>query len=243
MPNQEAPPEHAEALRDAYERLLQHYGEQHWWPKNFDPRGSNSQPTADEIAIGSVLVQHTSWRNVERALDALSSTGNVTLAKITQLATEELASMIRNAGPPVVKAKRLLALARFADERGGLERFLQGVADRRVADARRDELLKVHGIGPETADCILVYAGGASLPIVDAFLRRLLERHGWLAPRAAYGVLQNDLDSVFGQDATVHAEMHALVVRLGGDRCKARRPLCEGCPLEPLLPSDGPCAV
>lgn len=231
----------SENLRDAYTRLIRHYGKQRWWPKNLVGDRRDPSPTVDEIAIGAVLVQRTSWRNVELALQSLADARIENLQQVEQLAETELAQIIRHAGPPRVKASRLLALARFARKKGGLESFLDGVRDKRVALERREELLEVHGIGPETADCLLLYGGGAPLAVVDAFLRRVLRRHAWLDADASYEELQQRLGEIFGEDAHLHNEMHALIVRLGGDRCKARNPLCDGCVLEPLLPDTGRC--
>lgn len=241
MTNDEPSIQQADTLRAAHQRLLEHYGAQHWWPACADPAHTDVAPSADEIAIGAVLVQHTSWRNVERALRTLFEAGVRTLDDVRLLAESRLAELIHPAGPPRVKARRLLSLAEFAREQGGLDEYLRGAADRTVALTKRAELLQVHGVGPETADCVLLYAGGAPLAVVDAYLRRVLRRHGWLDAEASYDKLQAALNDVFGDDSHTHNEFHALVVRLGVDRCKARDARCDGCPLEPLLPEGGPC--
>lgn len=237
-----------DALLSAYKRLFEHYGPQSWWPANsaVARRGRGAlgeapgEASVDEIAIGAVLVQHTSWRNVEHAIERLADSGVTTLAEVSTLAEHDLAERIRPAGPPSVKAKRLLAVAAFANRVGGLSTYLSDVRDRRVALRKRGELLGVHGVGPETADCLLLYGGGAPLPVVDAYLRRVLRRHGWLDADAPYDALAEPMAEVFGEAAQRHNEWHALIVRLGVEHCKARRPRCAGCALESLLPCGGP---
>lgn len=228
-------------LRDAYRRLLSAYGEQGWWPSK--SRRGYVDPW--EVVVGAVLVQHTSWKNVERALAALEAADAMSVAAIHDLAGDTLAELIRSAGPPRVKAKRLKAVARFFIDRygGRVEAFLAGVEEPRLAAERRAELLAVHGVGPETADVILLYAGGAKAFVVDAYKRRVMERHGWGDPAASYDEVQRYWRRRLPSDAAVYNEAHALLVRVGVEHCRKPLPRCEGCPLEPMLPRGGPCGI
>lgn len=236
-----APPSRARAaVVRAYARLLDHYGPQGWWPPVFPSSRRRDTPSADEIAIGAVLVQHTSWRNVESALAELAERRWVTLDAIARATDTTLAEAISAAGPPRVKAKRLQSLAHFASQRGGLRRFLDGVDNAAVAWERREALLCVHGIGPETADVILLYAGGAPLAVVDAYARRVLGRHGWHDPGDSYAALQRFFGESFPADPQTLNELHALIVRVGVDHCRAGAPKCEACPLKRMLPRGGP---
>lgn len=172
------------AARDAYERLQQAYGPQGWWPAA--TRAGRAGPW--EVAVGAVLVQHTSWKQVVRAIASLEDADAMSVNAIHALEHAALAELVRSAGPRSVKAERLKALARHVVEAhgGSIEALLTGVEDRRVALRRREELLAVHGVGPETADAILLYAGGAPLFVVDAYKRRVMRRHGWGDADASY---------------------------------------------------------
>ena len=222
-----------------YRRLLDALGPQGWWPS----KSKHAAPDGWEIVTGAVLVQHTSWKNVERALDALLHADVMSPQAVDEIDAEDLATLVRSAGPPRVKAKRLKAVASFFVEHhgGSVERFLAGVDDPRVAKRRRAELLAVHGVGPETADVVLLYAGGAPVFVVDAYKRRVMRRHGWGDPDAPYDDVQRYWQRQLPRDAAVYNEAHALLVRVGVDYCRARAPRCAGCPLEAMLPASGPC--
>lgn len=222
----------AAPLQAAYHRLLDAYGPQGWWPAK----------SRFEIVVGAVLVQHTQWRNAERALAALRGAGALSVSALAALTDERLAALIRPAGSATVKTRRLRAVVRFLENEAGgsLRRLLAGVARRDRAMAVRRRLLAVHGVGPETADAILLYAGGAPVFVADAYARRVLSRHGWLAPDADYATTQSAFETALPRDAQLFNEYHALVVRVGVEHCRSRRPLCEGCPLAPMLPRGGP---
>lgn len=227
---------------EAYRRLLDSYGPQGWWPSK--SRHATTGPVdAWEVVVGAVLVQHTSWENVVRAIDTLDEANAMSVEAIDAMDADELAELIRVAGPKNVKARRLKAVARFfVEEAGGaVGRWLEGVNDRRVALAKRRELLGVHGVGPETADVILLYAGGAPVFVVDAYKRRVMRRHDWGDSEAAYDAVARWWRRSLPRDASVYNEAHALLVRVGVEHCHARTPKCEGCPLAPMLPRSGPC--
>jgi endonuclease-3 related protein len=219
-------------LADLVERLFAAYGPQHWWPGE----------SAYEVMVGAVLVQHTAWRNVERAIAALRAEGVLSFAALAATERGTLAALIRSAGPPSVKAQRLHALAEFVlDVAGGsIERLFEGCDDQATALVLRERLLGVKGVGPETADAILLYAGGAPLFVIDAYTRRVLARHGWCSPRASYESLQQAFEAALPRDPAWFKEAHALLVKVAVEHCRSPRPRCDGCPLAPLLPEGGP---
>lgn len=234
---------------DAYRRLSEAYGPQGWWPSkalaaDAAPWDANPAEVDEwEVVVGAVLVQHTAWRNVVRAIRVLDDVGAMSVASIDSMDAEELAERIRAAGPKRVKARRLKAIARFFSEevKGDVGAWLAGVADPRVAGRKRDQLLAVHGVGPETADVILLYAGGAPVFVVDAYKRRVMRRHGWGDSEAKYDAVARWWRRGLPADARVYNEAHALLVRVGVEHCHARAPKCDGCSLAPMLPRGGPC--
>lgn len=229
MPPRSAPTE--PPLQAAYRRLFRHYGPQGWWPGR----------TRFEVMAGAILVQHTNWRNASRAIASLRGARRLTPRAIDRTAEDDLTRLVRVAGTASVKARRLKALARFVcDEFGGsTTRLFADVASPGAAAVLRRRLLAVHGVGPETADAILLYAGNAPAFVVDAYARRVLGRHGWGDPEARYSEVQNLFTSQLPADAQLFNEYHALLVRVGVEHCRKPQPRCEGCPLEPLLPAGG----
>jgi endonuclease-3 related protein len=213
-------------LQDAYDRLFERYGPQRWWP--------GDSPL--EILVGTVLVQNTNWRNVEKAIDNLREAGVMTAENLYELEPEELAELIRPAGYYQVKTKRLRNLLRLLVEQyeGSIEQMMS--CD---SHALREQLLGVNGIGPETADCILLYVGNYPKFIADGYAMRVAARHGWIEFEADYHGLQEFFESRLPADAQLYNEYHALLVRVGKEHCKTK-PQCEGCPLEELLPDGGP---
>jgi endonuclease-3 related protein len=226
-------------IRLAYSKLYNAYGPQGWWPVSAH---RESDTAWVEIAVGAILVQHSAWRNVEQAIDQLIQADALSINALDVIEPSRLAELIRSAGSPRVKAKRLKAFARFVVEKyaGSISKLLAGAADRSVAIQRRGELLTIHGVGPETADAILLYAGGAPLFVVDAYARRVMARHGWGDASASYQEVQQFIERSMPRDVELYNENHALLVRVGKEHCKARQPECTGCPLEELLPAGGP---
>ncbi len=214
-------------LLEIHETLYAAFGPQGWWP------GDSSM----EIVIGAVLVQNTSWRNVEHALHNLRQRQLFDLEQLHALEHGELERLIQPAGFYRVKARRLRNLLDFlvASHQGSLESLFA-----LPPDEARHQLLAVNGVGPETADSILLYAGGLPLFVVDAYTRRVLVRHGWLPPGVSYQEMQRLFASQLPADPRLFNEYHALIVRLGHSHCKAR-PQCDGCPLASYLPRSGPC--
>ena len=186
--------------------------------------------------VGAILTQNTSWKNVERALDQLRAADALVPEVIHELNAEELAELIRPAGYYRLKAKRLKNLVEVVVEEfdGDLPALLD--LDR---DALRERLLRINGIGPETADSIVLYAAQQPMFVVDRYTARVLKRHGWIEPEADYHQIQAEFHAALPQDTALFNEYHALIVKVGGLFC-GRRPKCDGCPLAGLLPEGGP---
>jgi endonuclease-3 related protein len=213
-------------LLEAYERLLAALGPQHWWPGD----------SPFEIMVGAVLVQNTAWRNVERAVANLRDAGVMEPRAMYALSPDELSELIRPAGYFQVKCRRLRNLLRFVIERydGSLEaRFGTDLA------TLREQLLAIHGIGPETADAILLYAAGKPTFVVDTYAHRVLARHGWIDYGAGYHDIKDYCESHLPADARLYNEYHALLVRVGKDYCRRSVAKCAACPLADLLPDSG----
>lgn len=213
-------------LLQAYERLLAAFGPQHWWPGD----------SPFEILVGAVLVQSTAWRNVERAIDNLRQAGVMEPRALYAAPPAELAELIRPAGYYQVKAKRLRNLLKFI-----IDEF-DGSLDAMFAtslETLRERLLAIHGIGPETADAILLYAGGLPTFVVDTYTHRVLARHGWIGYDADYHEIKEHFESSLPADVSLFNEFHALLVRVGKDYCKRAAPNCDACPLAPMLPASG----
>lgn len=211
---------------EIYAKLLKAYGPQNWWPAE----------TPFEVIVGAVLTQNAAWRNVERAIANLRDAGALSIEAIHRLSDEELGELIRPAGYFRLKARRLKNLIRFIVQEydGSLEAMF--AVD---AAALREQLLSLNGIGPETADSILLYAAGKPVFVVDAYTARIFKRHGWIEFEAGYHDLQEHVESSLPADVAVYNEYHALLVRLGNQHCR-KTPRCEECPLRECLPEGGP---
>jgi endonuclease-3 related protein len=209
-----------EQLHEIYNLLLDAYGPQHWWPGE----------TQFEIIIGAILTQNTSWTNVEKAITNLKTAGCLEPDKLHALDLSELEQLIRPAGYFRLKTKRLKNFLHWLVNRyeGNLE-ILDGIDTHRL----REELLGVSGIGPETADSILLYAFDRPVFVVDAYTARVAVRHGLIEPDIDYEQLQYLFESNLEPDAALFNEFHALLVCVGKDFCKPK-PKCAECPLNPL---------
>jgi len=217
-----AKPDPRSILHSTFCVLHSRFGPQHWWPGETD----------FEMMVGAILTQNTNWGNVERALANLRAAGALNPRRLAELAPERLAEIIRPSGCFRVKAKRLREFALWLRRRqpGAENEFF-----RRTPTARlRPELLGLHGIGPETADSILLYALRRRKFVVDAYTRRFLARHGLVAPGATYLEIQSLFERNLPPSRRLCNEYHALIVRLGKEFCRAK-PRCHRCPLEPLL--------
>jgi endonuclease-3 related protein len=208
-----------------YRRLLEALGPQHWWPGD----------SPWEVMIGAVLVQNTNWKNVERAIENIREANLIDPQRLLAVSPEELAELIRPAGYYRLKTKRLRNLFEFVvDEYGGSIGALRRVD----VHLLREQLLGVHGIGPETADSILLYALEQPVLVVDTYTHRIFARHGWIEYGADYDRLQDHLVGELPLDVTLYNELHALLVNIGHHFCGSR-PTCDECPLAELLPEGG----
>ncbi len=205
-------------LLGIYHKLYAFYGPQHWWPGD----------TPFEVAVGAILTQNTNWSNVEKAVGNLKKAGVLNAKALHLLPHEQLASLIRPAGYFNVKAKRLKYFLDF------LLHYYSGSmkkAGKKDTLALRQELLNVNGIGPETADSILLYALDKPVFVIDAYTKRVLSRHGIMQAGAGYDEYQDLFHQALDQEAQLFNEYHALIVMTGKDYCKPK-PRCKECPLE-----------
>jgi endonuclease-3 related protein len=205
-------------LRKIYDVALDALGPRHWWPAETD----------EEVVIGAVLTQNTAWSNVEKALENLRRAGKLSLAALDRARPATVARLIRPSGYYNLKARRLKSVARFFVERCN-GRGLASLRDEEP-EALREALLGVYGVGPETADSILLYALGMPVFVIDAYTRRILERHGLARPQAPYEELRALFETNLPTDVALYNEYHALIVALGHRWCRPK-PQCEECPL------------
>lgn len=209
------PPARARAV---FEALLVAYGAQHWWPAQ----------TPFEVMIGAVLTQSTAWVSVERALALLAARIPLSAEGILALPPAELAACLRPAGYFNVKARRLSAFCAELTAAGGIEAL-----GRLPTEVLRRRLLAIHGVGPETADDILLYAFGRPVFVVDAYTRRVFARLGLLRGNEGYETIRQAFEHALGLDVALFNEYHALIVRHGKDVCRTR-PRCADCCLRGL---------
>ena len=213
-----------------YTTLARHYGPLHWWPAQ----------TRFEVIVGAFLTQNTSWNNVELALKNLRRAKILSVSGIREIALNDLKQLVRPSGYYRQKAARLKMFVAYLDDRykGSLSRMFA-----RSVDALRTELLSQNGIGPETADAILLYAGKLPVFIVDAYTKRIFERHGITKAGVKYEEVRNQVEATFASGfpaielADHYNEFHALIVQVGKDHC-GRVAQCDGCPLQCLLPIE-----
>ncbi len=204
-------------LLTIFDTLLAAFGPRHWWP--------GDSPL--EIMVGAVLTQNTAWRNVEKAIANMKAEGILTFEALTGIDEARLAEIIRPAGFYRLKSRRLKGLIAYFHRRYGnsLENTA-GVPTRTL----RAELLDVNGIGPETADSILLYALDRPVFVVDAYTKRLLRNHRLYEGDDGYHDVQAFFTENLPEDTYLFNEFHALIVRLCQEHCR-KKPLCDNCPL------------
>ena len=208
----------SERINGFYDALYKRYGPQGWWPAE----------TELECVLGAILTQNTAWKNVEKALGNLKEKNLISIEKLALIPTSSLANLIRSSGYFNQKAVKIKNFINFIVENydGSLEKMFEEDGQK-----LRDKLLKIKGIGPETADSILLYAARKPVFVVDAYTYRILLRHGLIPEETNYGEMQELFMDLLPEDVKLFNEYHALLVRLGKELCK-KSPLCEGCPLE-----------
>jgi endonuclease-3 related protein len=209
------------ALTDIYGRLYKRYGPQHWWPAE--------EPF--EVIVGAILTQSAAWTNVEKAINNLKKADALTPEALRELPEPELARLIFPSGYYNVKARKLKAFtgwlgAKFNDS---LEKLF--ILD---TNGLRSQLLGVYGIGEETADSILLYAGNKPVFVIDAYTRRIIDRLGLAPSPNAYSDYQKFFMAALPHDATLYNEYHALLVRLAKENCR-KKPVCTACCLKNTL--------
>ncbi|MGQ0536252.1 MAG: endonuclease III domain-containing protein [Methanobacteriota archaeon] len=220
-----------------YERLRARYGPQDWWPRTESGPDGRVVRTkgADpwEVVVGAILTQNTSWTNVEKAILGLKTENLWEIETIAAAPVRKIAAAIRSSGYYNQKAKRLQGVARHVLSRhGSLERMLS-----QETGPLRDELLSLHGVGPETADSFLLYAAGRPVFVVDAYTKRLAARMRWRAGDS-YDSLQRSFIRALPSDAALFSEYHALIVAHAKAVCR-KTPLCTRCFLVDRCPSSG----
>ncbi|MEJ5330627.1 MAG: endonuclease III domain-containing protein [Desulfobaccales bacterium] len=203
-------------MKALYDRLLDAFGPQGWWPGE----------TPFEVALGAILTQNTNWQNVARVLENLKARGLLDPFRLYELPAAELAALLRPAGYYNVKAERVRHFLAFLLERAGGS--LARLAEEPL-EALRPALLTVKGVGPETADSILLYALNKPTFVVDAYTLRVLSRHALVPERLPYEDLRRLFMDHLPPEVPLYQEFHALLVRLGKEFCRPR-PRCAGCP-------------
>jgi endonuclease-3 related protein len=207
----------ARTLTDIYQRLLKHFGPQHWWPAD--------EPF--EVIVGAILTQSAAWANVEKAINNLREAGALSPEALRKLPQPKLAELVYPCGYYNAKALKLKAFADWLGNHYGDDLGRLFALD--INDLRRD-LLSVHGIGPETADSIILYAAGKPVFVIDAYTRRIFSRLGLAPERDSYAAYQALFMDNLPRDTQLFNEYHALLVCLGKNVCR-RQPLCGECPL------------
>ncbi len=202
-------------LLDVYARLYERYGPQHWWPAE----------TPFEVIAGAILTQSAAWVNVEKALANLKQANALSAKAFRELPPDELAGLVRPSGYYNAKARKLNSFARWLGELYNDDLDLMFAAP---LEHLRNELLGIHGIGEETADSILLYAGNKPVFVIDAYTRRIVSRLGLPPEGASYSAYQRLFTGDLPADARLFNEYHALLVRLGKETCRPR-PRCPDC--------------
>jgi endonuclease-3 related protein len=215
-----SPASQAARIAHTYDILDATYGGEHWHWMPEVVRGPM------DVIAGAILVQHTTWRTAERALESLRTAGALDVKALASMTEDEIAVLVRVAGTPSVKARRLRAMAMMIRDAGGLNAFLA-----LPLDVMRPMLLATHGVGPETADAIALYAGGQRTFVVDAYTVRLFDRLGFgPAARTYDGWRRWFEDGLSTADGVLFQRYHAWIVLHSKERCRTR-PICDGCPL------------
>jgi endonuclease-3 related protein len=225
------------SVKDLYEILFNTFGNQHWWPIDTRYHERHHSDPRFEIIIGAILTQNTAWTNVEKALDNLKKQKTFTIAAITQTSEKNLRLMIQPSGFFNQKAHRLNYIATYLEKKysGDLQEFFS-----QDAASIRHTLLSLPGIGPETADSILLYAGNHPVFVIDAYTKRICQRLPFPVRFDSYEEIQQffekQLSSTVSKEerTMVYKEYHALLVKLAKHYCLKKKPHCSDCPISTL---------
>jgi len=204
-----------------YEKLYRFFGPQNWWPGD----------TPFEVAVGAILTQNTNWSNVESAMLNLKNRNLLSPSTMHGLSASKLATLIKPAGYFNVKARRLKSFLEFLIEAYGGS--MENMAREGMLQCR-EKLLRVNGIGPETADSILLYALQKPIFVIDAYTKRVLSRHEIMEQEKSYAEFQALFHASLPGDVNLFNEYHALFVRVGKTFCKKKNPICGSCPLREI---------
>lgn len=205
-----------------FNAMFDAYGPLSWWPGD----------TPFEVIIGAILTQNTTWKNVEKCIRLLKQHNLMDPHRLRQLDTDTLKELIRSSGYYNQKTKKINHFLDYFDREYRCEVHLM---IRQPLEKLRGELLELNGIGPETADSILLYALNKPVFVVDAYTRRILSRHAIIEPTADYETIRMLFENTIPRDVALYNEFHALIVNVGKDFCRTR-PLCDNCPLRQFLP-------
>ncbi|MBA7499014.1 Endonuclease III [subsurface metagenome] len=209
-------------LLKIYNSLYDFFGPLNWWPGD----------TPFEIMVGAILTQNTAWRNVEKAINNLKKENLLEAQKLYYINPKELAQLIKPSGYYNIKAQRLKNFVNlFVNNfEGSAEKMFSGDSGK-----LRKKLLKVNGIGPETADSILLYAGKKLFFVVDAYTKRIFSRHKLISKDASYHQIQEFFIKNLDRDVKLFNEFHAQIVMLGKTICTSKNPDCAKCPIAYLI--------
>jgi len=223
-------------IKTIYNNLYSHFGKQHWWPVTKDNeiipkyhkniKLNNKQKL--EICFGAILTQNTNWKNVEKAIIQLNKNQLININKIIKINNKKLAKIIKNSGYHNQKAIKLKNFCSFLlnNYNGNIENFFNN-----NIEILRNELLSINGIGPETADSIILYAAKKPIFVIDAYTKRIMNRIGY--KEETYDELQNLFMNNLKPNEKIFNEYHALLVELGKNICKTK-PLCNKCPINKM---------
>lgn len=208
-------------LMHIYSKMIGYFGPRNWWPAK----------TTFEVVVGAILTQSVAWRNVEKAIDSLEQAGLLEIKAIYQADTEEIARHIVPTLYYRMKSRKLKAFAELLVNR--YEGLLSRLFDQELYQLR-EELLAVYGIGPETADSIILYAAEKPIFVVDAYTKRIFYRLGYFKNDIDYTAMQKFFMSYLPAETSLYNEYHALIVGIGNQFCANKKPACEKCPLNEI---------
>ncbi|MDD5449246.1 MAG: endonuclease III domain-containing protein [Candidatus Omnitrophica bacterium] len=213
-------------LLTIYKRLYTRLGPQKWWPAS----------TPFEVSVGAILTQNTAWANVEKAVDNLRKKRLLSPKSLSKVQTARIAKLIKSSGYYNIKAERLKNFLTFINENfgGDFDKLIEA-----ETGILRKGLLGIKGIGPETADSMLLYAANKPVFVIDAYTRRILLRHGIIKEDAAYDEIQRLFMSNLPRQPRLFNEFHALIVRACKEYCSKKRPKCRICPLNKIRKGRG----
>jgi endonuclease-3 related protein len=228
-------------VSEVYQNLFDKFGPQKWWPGE----------TRLEVIIGAVLTQNTAWQNVEKAIKNLKNEGLIDVQSLMDVEPKMLAELIRPSGYYNIKSLRLKEVITFLSRNRvkslrlkevitflSRNRGIENLLDHKSLELRNN-LLKLNGVGEETADSILLYAFQKPIFVVDAYTKRVFSRVGLLDEGMHYGEVQTFFEKNLKKDAALYNEYHALIVKLGKEYCKKKEPLCNGCPIRKVCKYPG----